>query len=140
MMYRFRSAIIVRHRLAFFPSPDLLEYQNNNELYDDDEIYGDIIQKNVVTTPIRFDFDRAAFIDYEHPMSHLTIGQYQNCRIPVSGPLDPFHFLNFILRAFYNTPFRNFCGDVREFAYDFESTITARERRHLHVVAAGAPP
>jgi hypothetical protein len=133
---------LLRHRLAFFPAPDLLEYQNNAEIYEQDEIYIDIIEKSVVTTPLRFDFDKQNFVDYHHPMSHFTLGQYKNCRIPVSGPLNPFLFVHFILRSFYNTPFQKYCAKIREFQGGFEHTITALEKRHLHVstpVSAGVP-
>ncbi|HVJ52508.1 MAG TPA: DUF2290 domain-containing protein [Aliidongia sp.] len=132
-LYTFKGGHLVKHRLAFFPSPDLLEYQNNSEIYELDEIYGDVIDRNVVTVPIRFDFDKDAAIDYDHPVSHLTIGQYRNCRIPVSGGIGPFYFVNFILRSFYNTPFRKLCAELREGRHGFEDTITDRERRHLHV-------
>jgi hypothetical protein len=91
--------------------------------------------KNVVTTPVRFDFDREAFVDYDHPMSHLTLGQYKNCRIPVTGPLSPFVFMNFILRAFYNTPFQKFCDSIRAFSYEFTQTITDREQCQIHISA-----
>ena len=30
LLYRYDSDELTRHRLAFFPSPDLLEYQNNS--------------------------------------------------------------------------------------------------------------
>ncbi len=133
MLYHFSHDKLVKHRLAFFPSPDLLEYQNNSEVYELDEMYGDVIASNIVTSPIRFDFDPTAFDDYHHPMSHLTIGQYKNCRIPVTGPLSPFSFMNFILRAFYNTPYKKFSSDVREHKGLFEATITGKEMRHLHV-------
>jgi hypothetical protein len=133
MLYRFKDNIIYSHRLAFFPSPDLLEYQNNSEIYEMDEMYGDVIARNVVTCPIRFDFDREAFIEYDHPMSHLTIGQYKNCRIPVVGPLSPFYFINFILRSFYNTPFKKYCGDIRDREYKFKPTIAKSEARHVHI-------
>jgi hypothetical protein len=133
MLYRYQGIHILNHRLAFFPSPDLLEYQNNSDVYENDEMYGDVVHRSVVTTPVRFEFDRDAFIDYDHPMSHVTIGQYKNCRLPVAGPLTPYFFLNFVLRAFYNTPFRRFCGEIRERAYPFGDTITKRERRHVHI-------
>ena len=132
-LYRFSGKTLVRHRLAFFPSPDLLEYQNNSEIYDLDELYGDVTERNVVTVPIRFDFDPNAAVDYDHPTSHVTIGQYKNCRIPVSGAVSPFFFVNFLLRAFYNTPFRKFCSEIREGRQFLEETITTRERHHMHV-------
>lgn len=82
-LYRFSEEKLMRHRLAFFPSPDLLEYQNNSEIYELDELYGDVIERNVVTVPVRFDYDPDSAVDYDHPACHLTIGQYKNCRIPV---------------------------------------------------------
>jgi hypothetical protein len=133
ILYRFDSDEIKRHRLAFFPSPNLLEYQNESEIYETDELYADILDRNIVTSPIRFDFDPESFVDYDHPSSHLTIGQYKHCRIPVSGPISPFLFLNFILRSFYNTPFRQFCGKIKEGALNISDTITAQEKRHMHI-------
>jgi hypothetical protein len=133
VLYRFANDDLTHHRLAFFPSPDLLEFQNNADVYELDEMYSDVIERNVVTTPLRFDFDRAAFVEFDHPMSHLTIGQYRNCRIPVTGPLSPYMFVNFILRAFYNTTYRRYSGEIREHAYDYPPTITAAESRFVHI-------
>lgn len=45
--YSFKDDEIIHHRLSFFPSPDLLEYQLNEELYLEDEIYLDILDKQV---------------------------------------------------------------------------------------------
>lgn len=138
-LYKFSESRLVRHRLAFFPSPDLLEYQNNSEVYELDELYGDVVERNVVTVPIRFDYDPDSAVDYHHPASHLTIGQYKNCRIPVSGAVSPFSFINFVLRAFYNTSFRKFCSAITENHQRFEETITRRERRHMHVHVGHGP-
>jgi len=133
MMYIFDAEQLRKHRLAFFPSPDLLEYQNNSDVYEADEIYADVIERNVVTVPVRFDLDMAAAVDYEHPASHMTLGQYRNCRIPVSSAITPFYFMNFILRAFYNTPFRKFCTDLKAIAPLLPDTLTAREGNHMHL-------
>jgi hypothetical protein len=138
MMYQFRNRELINHRLAFFPSPDLLEYQNNPEIYETDEMYGDIVARNIVTSPIRFDFDRDNFVENDHPMSHMTIGQYKNCRIPVSGPLSPFLFLNFILRAFYNTPYKKYCSDIKRREYTFSNCITKSETLNTHIQACSA--
>lgn len=133
LLYRFDGDELTKHRLAFFPSPDLLEYQNEPEIYEEDVLYAEVVDRNVVTVPLRFDFDPGSSIDYDHPASHMTIGQYKNCRVPVSGPLTPFTFINFILRAFYNTPHKSFCGDMAEGPLEMSSTITDRERRHMHL-------
>ncbi|WP_201526384.1 DUF2290 domain-containing protein [Psychrobacter frigidicola] len=112
MTYSFERDNLIKHRLAFFPSPELSEFQNNYEIYEMDEVYADIIDKNIVTVPIRFDYDPANFEVKEHPMSHLTIGQYKNCRIPVNAPLSPNMFMDFILRNFYNTAHKKYADDL----------------------------
>lgn len=138
IMYKFVDEKIAAHRLAFFPSPSLLEYQNNPEIYELDEIYADVIMRNVVTLPIRFDFDVSddIFIELHHPKSHLTLGQYSNCRIPVSGPITPWGFMDFILRNFYNTAHRRFCGEMSKFEDVFDSTISKIEGDVMHVRAS----
>lgn len=130
--YRFQEDELAKHVLAFYPSPDLLEYQNDPEIYEADVLYAEVVRKDIVTTPVRFDFDLAAFEDYVHPASHFTIGQYRNCRLPVLGALTPFRFLNFVLRAFYNTPYHEYCSGWSGSAADFAATVTEREQSDLH--------
>ncbi len=74
--------------------------------------------ENLITTfvpfPVRFDFsdDPERFIEVHHPYSHLTLGQFKNCRIPVCAPVSPFVFGGFILRNFYNTVFRKYSENI----------------------------
>lgn len=130
--YRFRKNEILKHILSFYPSPDLLEYQNDPEIYETDVLFAEVIMKDIVTIPIRFDFDHAAFSEYVHPASHFTVGQYRNCRIPVIGALTPHRFLNLVLRAFYNTSYHKHCSGWKSIAPDFAATATDRERSDLH--------
>lgn len=141
MMYRFRNGSLESHRLAFFPSPNLEEFQNNPEIYLEDEIYAEVIMKNIVPFPLRFDFDNREGVarEVEHPKSHLTLGQYQNCRIPVSAPLTPYHFISFILRCFYNTAFKRYCENLTSFFHEYEPTILPLETSLLHVQIPRAP-
>ncbi|MDI7920704.1 DUF2290 domain-containing protein [Ferirhizobium litorale] len=134
MQYILRGDEVKKHRLAFFPAPDLAEYQNNPDIYETDEIYADILSKNIVTSPIRFDFDRDNFKDEVHPMSHMTIGQYKNCRIAVGGPLTPYVFIHFILKSFYNTALNVHSKNIRAHNYDFDQTITEAERNSIHIM------
>ena len=77
------------------------------------------VAKDVVTTPC-FDFDTTAFSDYIHPMSHFTVGQYRNCRIPVLGALTPYRFLNVVLRPFSGAaPYQKYCSDWKASALGF---------------------
>jgi len=135
LMYRFVNGRVRSHRLAFFPSPDLAEFQNNSEIYEMDEIFADVIARNVVVFPIRFDFDGndETFQEIHHPRSHLTLGQYQNCRIPVSAAVTPFRFIDFVLRSFYNTAHRKYCESIRSFQEVFEATIADSEKAVIHV-------
>lgn len=136
LRYRFLARAICEHSLSYFPSPDLEQFQNEPEIYLEDEIYGDVIAKNIVPFPIRFDFsdDEEKFVDVHHPYSHLTLGQYKNCRIPVCSPLGPLAFGGFILRNFYNTAFRKFSAKFPTSKLGFAKTITAKERKIPHVV------
>ncbi|MCD4818324.1 MAG: DUF2290 domain-containing protein [Candidatus Cloacimonetes bacterium] len=130
LMYKFHLNSLQSHRLAFFPSPYLEEFQNNPEIYEEDCIYADIIKKNIVPFPLRFDFDcrKEVVTILDHPQSHLTLGQYQNCRIPVSAPLTPSVFINFILRNFYNTAFKQYSNSINRFSEVFMDTIAEEER------------
>ena len=136
LRYRFRAGVICEHSLSYFPSPDLEHFQNEPEIYLEDEIYADVIARNIVPFPVRFDFsdDPAKFVDVQHPYSHLTLGQYENCRIPVDSPLGPLAFGGFILRNFYNTAFRKYSENIPASTLAFVSTITANERKIPHVV------
>jgi len=138
LRYRFKSKAICEHSLAYFPSPDLEHFQNEPEIYLEDDIYADIIAKNIVPFPVRFDFsnDPAKFLDIHHPYSHLTLGQYENCRIPVCSPLTPFTFGGFILRNFYNTAFRKYSEKIPASSIVFQKTITEKEKNIPHIVCS----
>lgn len=131
--YSFRNGVLVNHRIAFLPSPYLEEFQNNPDLYIDDLIYAEVINKSLVPSPMRFDYDKDASKDMVHPQSHMTIGQYQNCRIPVRSAITPFQFINFIFNNFYNnilfnTELHSKCNDLY-----FGSSITPSESNFMHL-------
>ena len=139
LQYTFEDDEISRHRLAFLPSPDLTVYQNDPDFYAIDMVYAEVIEKNIVPTPVRFDFDRDSFVEYDHPMSHLTIGQYKNCRIPVSSAISPYRFFEFILGSFYNTAFMNFRDQIARPASLHPTTITVGEAKRIHVGLESSP-
>jgi len=136
LCYRFRARAICEHRLSYLPSPDLEHFQNDPELYLEDKIYADVLAKNIVPFPIRFDYsnDPAKFMDVHHPYSHLSLGQFLNCRIPVCSPLTPLTFGGFILRNFYNTAFRKYSDKIPRSVLAFPKSITANERKIPHFV------
>lgn len=135
MQYRFKNNNLIAHRLSFFPSPDLELFQNEPELYLEDELYADILDKRIVTVPFRFDFDytEGTYKPIDHPISHLTIGQYEYCRIPVSSALTPYQFIAFIIRNFYHTAGDRFSNSLPAFKECFDSTIFDEEKALLHI-------
>ncbi|MDP2722966.1 MAG: DUF2290 domain-containing protein [Bacteroidales bacterium] len=139
LMYSFdHEDNLQKSRLAFFPSPDLTEFQNNSEIYELDYIYADMLFKNIVTVPIRFDYDPGNFMPMHHPSSHLTFGQYDNCRIPVVGPITPNMFMDFIIRNFYNTAFRKYADELNfDLIKIFNDNIHELEQRIVHVSIQG---
>lgn len=136
LRYRFQAGAVCEHSLSYFPSPDLEQFQNEPEIYLEDEVFADVVAKNIVPFPLRFDFsdDEEKFVDVHHPYSHLTLGQYKNCRIPVCSPLGPLAFGGFILRNFYNTAFRKYSAKFPTSNLKFDETITSKERKIPHVV------
>ncbi|RCJ19216.1 hypothetical protein A6S26_27535 [Nostoc sp. ATCC 43529] len=118
---------------TLIPSPSLEVFQNEPELYEDDEIYADIIAKNILPVPIRFDYDPDNYKEIDHPKCHLTLGQFKNCRIPVCSPITPSTFISFILRSFYNTAFREFTSELTFSSNLFSETISITEKKLLHI-------
>ncbi|MGK7898176.1 MAG: DUF2290 domain-containing protein [Xenococcus sp. (in: cyanobacteria)] len=130
LLYKFQGSKLLSHRLAFFPSPYLESFQNEPEIYEEDEFYADIIAKNIVAVPIRFDYDPDNFQEIHHPRCHLTLGQFKNCRIPVLAPLTPSIFMAFILRHFYNTAYHKYSEQLKFNDDRFEESITKLEKRY----------
>lgn len=127
---------LIEHRLAYFPCPILPTAEDAPELYEQDELYGDIISKRIVRFPIRFDYAPHAHRDVIHPASHLSLGQYENCRIPVVGPLGPASFGMFVIRNFYSRTYirhKNQFDRKPRSLQGFE-TISPAERRITHLV------
>lgn len=140
MAYRFVSGVIEQHRLAFFPVPDLSRLRNDPGLDHEADMYADLLARNVVTVPLRFDYDVASGRELEHPLSHLTLGQYTNCRIPVVAPLTPSVFIEFIARNFYHRAFIRHESEFPPHIDGFEQSILPAERGVLHLAVPGSQP
>jgi hypothetical protein len=127
---------LTEHRLAYFPCPTLPSAEDAPALYENDELYGDITSKRIVRFPIRFDYAPGAHRELVHPASHMTLGQYANCRIPVAGPLGPTSFGMFIVRNFYCRAYTRHKNefDRKPVALPRMETISTAERRLTHVV------
>ena len=137
MMYRYSNNLLESHRLAFFPSPSLDEFQNDPEIYLEDVAYADVVARNIVPFPLRFDYNDLGTVD--HPKCHLTLGQYERCRIPVTAPMAPLTFIDFLLRNFYNTAFVEYAEALPTHTQLFDETIRPSERNMVHVTIPHQP-
>lgn len=114
---------LISHRLGYYPSPSYELYQNDPELYDVDYIYGDILNKSVLPVIIRADYNRdPEESELHHPYSHITLGGYKNCRIPVDRPISPMKFVKFIMEHFYYVP-----SSQLEFNFEIEGIVAFEE-------------
>lgn len=137
LLFSFDNNIIQTHRLAFFPSPTLEMYDSSPENYEADKIFADIVGEFSVKFPIRFDYSSSDedHEDVNHPKSHLTLGQYKGCRVPVNSPLTPFRFMRFILRNFYNPAYSSVNLDEKAQRTGFPNVITVAEQTILFINA-----
>lgn len=135
LMYRFKESTLLQHRLAYYPSADLRSFQNDPDAYMIDDIFLDIVRRRIIPFPVRFDFDNRnnIHVDVSHPQSHLTLGDLNGCRIPVTSPLTPRWFVEFILRNFYQTNEYDFVSGLPNHLTQFEESITLNERNLIHV-------
>ena len=147
LMYEFdnRGKKLKKHRLAYFPNPNVEQFVENleyeNIYFNSKNISVEYIEKNSVVFPIRFDFDidNRKYKEIDHPKSHLTLGNYKNCRIPVSSWLTPKLFVEFILRNFYYKKFKkiesNWKFKIKEIKNSFLNTnfLSNNEKKIIHL-------
>lgn len=135
LLYRIENGEIISHRLAYLPHPNYIKYQDLPEDFEDlqfgTELFTEIIERRVVTIPLRFDFDidDSKFVEFDHPKAHITLGNYKDCRIPTLRPISPNRFMQFILRSFYLKRFKEFFSN-KDFCCDlnFPETISPAEK------------
>ena len=89
--------------------------------------------------PLRIDYTASeqAHRPVTHPRCHLTLGQYRSCRIPVSSPLTPCRFMDFLLRSFYDDEEHAYANQLPSSIRGFTTSIHADERKVVHVVVPG---
>lgn len=139
IMYRFKGSKLASHRLAFLTAPELGEFQNAPEWYWHDAPFVDILSTATAPALIRFDYsaDDERHRSVLHPKSHLTLGRYEGCRIPVSAPLTPYRFMDFVLRNFYDTPAKSYSSRLPRSRSSFVDTVDDSERLVMHMAVPG---
>lgn len=135
LLYRFQGDRLVAHRLSFLPAPMLEPFQNYPSLYLEDALYADITGKTNFVVPLRFDYDIDSGVckPIEHPVSHFTIGQFKNCRIPVSSAITPNQFITFVVANFYNSTQYSFNLSLFADNTCFEESLFEEERNMIHL-------
>lgn len=135
MLYCFERRNLHSHRLCYFPSPNLPAYSDGPQYYEEDEVFADVFKGHVIRFPIRFDYasSKKEHVEIDHPKSHMSIGQYKGCRIPLDSPLTPLRFMRFLLRNFYNSAYERVNFDQNATLTRFPESITDREREIFHI-------
>ena len=141
MMYAFDGSLLERHRLAFFPAPHLEDFQNNPEIYLEDEIYADVVARSIVPFPLRFDYDAGDDVhrEIEHPKSHLRWDNTKTAESPCQLP-DTILVYQFCSPEFLPHCLSSICGSSsvgsRRVRRDHRAL---RERTVIHVQIPMAP-
>lgn len=134
MQYEFEGKSLFKHRLAMFPSPYLIDYEEEVDGYKYDLYMFDFLSGNKQTFPIRFDYNSEVIAsNFHHPKSHLSLGQVKNCRIPVNGPLSPMEFMVFIIEHFYNSYSELYKNSIGDRVCGLKDDILAIDRGKLHL-------
>jgi hypothetical protein len=135
LMYEFVNDELVRHRLAYLPSPDLRQYAEDREIYEEDTLYAEVVSKRILPVSVRFEADlrEEVVLELDHPAAHVTLGQFTHCRIPASSASTPRQFVEFVLRAFYFPGFGERSALFPAARGSFASCILAPEKAVVHV-------
>lgn len=123
-----------RHRLAYLPSPHLDPYMELEDDYWAGRAFVEIVGHQVMPVPIRVDFDGrpGVAVSMNHPAAHMTLGQYQHCRIPLSSPVLPGAFVAFIAMHFYSDGVLSF-SEWQGLTARFPESISLQEQCMMHL-------
>ncbi|MCR4575076.1 MAG: DUF2290 domain-containing protein [Lentisphaeria bacterium] len=131
IMYVIKNKNIAKHSLSYFPNPDALNFITENKDIINDDYCEDINVNNIVRFPLRFDYNTT--VTNSEPYSHLTLGSYKNCRIPVSSPLLPRHFFDFIFKFFYNVAYCKSGINITKNEICLPYTLTEDQKQDFHI-------
>ena len=119
---------IIKERFVFIKKQNKLWNKEEISFLDNDELAEDwFIDEIGIPIIIRVDFDENNYVEMKHPKSHMTISNYDECRIPMQGPISISKFVNFVLNIFYNDDI-----EVLDCIYDEIITISNKEKELLH--------
>ena len=137
-MYRFERRSLAGHRLAYLPTPDARQLHDALSKSGDGHLM-DVADRRAVPVPLRIDYDvsEGRHRPRTHPKCHLTLGEHRSCRIPVSSPMTPCRFMDFLLRSFYDDGERAYANHLPKSRCRFAPSIHAEEQQVVHVAVPG---
>lgn len=119
---------IKKERLIFIKKHNYLWKKEEINLKEAEDIEVDWFQEEKgIPTVIRIDYDKDSYEEIAHPITHMTLSNYDECRIPMMGSVSLYNFVNFVLNFFYN--------DSLNFKSKFEETditISNSEKQRVH--------
>jgi len=139
--YNFDKENLVMQKMAFYQSPFVKSFDSDPKSYlDSDPLENPSEEENLgAVTCFRFDYNLDDFEECLHPKTHLHLGSFKNCRIPVISPLKIATFFSFIIKNFYSVTYKSFQEHLKinKGLYnkegDFSITVTDNEMKHLHL-------
>lgn len=119
---------ICKERLTFIKKHNYLWTKDEINKKDIDDFGTDWFQEEIsIPIVIRIDYDDENYEDIIHPITHMTLSNYEECRIPMMGAVTLYNFVNFVLNFFYNETLN--CSSVFE---ETDITISQNEKKRLH--------
>ncbi|MGL5572498.1 DUF2290 domain-containing protein [Cetobacterium sp.] len=133
LSYVVNKKIIEKMRIAYYPSPDLLNLDYAIEEYEMGYEFLDMLDKYIVTVPIRIDYAPNQHEEISHPKTHIHLGQMEGCRIPLTSPIMPNKFFKFIFYNFYNKAYDKYFKEYNFTTQKLTISITDNEKEHGHI-------
>lgn len=135
MSFQVKAGELLRSRAAYFPPPSFDIFRENIDLFSEDLIFADIVDRRVVAVPLRIDYDirEHVVVSREHPKSHFTLGQFEGCRLALSAPITPTFFIDLVLKMFYSKALATCSTPVPSSTYRFKRCLDTREERETHI-------
>lgn len=143
-VYRFENFKLTYQKMAFYQSPFKMPYESHYQYYDqgeEDMVDGALKELGEIVS-LRFDHEPRHFKEVEHPNTHLHVGAYRNCRIPVNRPISAIIFFKMVIRNFYSISHDSFAlfldknkGFLKQEKY--RESITKLENEYIHINVPG---
>ena len=131
---------LVKQNIGYVQSPydvpyDLVEVEEEEE--ENEKVLTKICDLGSYTR-MRFEYDPDNFENIKHPRTHLHLGCYKDCRIPINKPMRMYDYIKFVIKNFYSKKYDDFIRTISSEHYVFNEnayadTITSDEIQEIHI-------